>query len=451
MANFRIQMLEALRGTRALHFLEEFQQSQWWPRERLWEDQDAKLRDLIRHTSVRVPFYREYFAAHKLRPSDIRSRKDLEKLPIIDKKIISARPDAFVADNRKAYRPRINKTSGTTGTPFAYLLARDAWSAGIAATWRGWEWGGYQLGDRMALLAGTALIRDPLGAKGVRNWFYYNVFQNILTLDGFRLDDDKLSRHVDLLRKRKPLFLRGYPGAVHDLADYCRRTGRDDIAFQAVYCTAEQLLLPQRELIEKQFRCALFDDYGCYDGSLKAMECERHRGYHLAMETAIVEFVRDGVSVRPGERGEVVVTGLNNYAQPFIRYRVGDVGVPSGETCPCGRGLARIERIEGRSNDVVLTRDGRTIHGLYFSLFFWETSWVAQFQVRQEDLDGIKITLVVKRPPTREESESLKRLLAEKMRPLTVEIVMAKRIEESASGKARFIVSTLTHPPPTQD
>lgn len=105
-------------------------------------------------------------------------------------------------------------------------------------------------------------------------------------------------------------------------------------------------------------------------------------------------------------------------------------------------------RVEGRSNDVVLTRDGKTIHGLYFSLFFWEAPWIAQFQVRQESLDGIKILLVVRLPPAREEVENLRRLLAEKMRPLEVEIALVERIEEPASGKARFIVSTVSRPPP---
>ena len=446
MTNLKIRLLEALRGTRALRFLNNFEQSQWWPRERLRKDQDAKLRDVIRHAAAYVPFYRDYFKNNGLKPEEIQGQHDLGKLPVVDKRLITGSYRNFVADNAARFKPRKHTTAGTTGTPFFYLLDQKAWSAGWAATWRGWGWGGYNVGDRMALLAGSALFQSRLegGLKAWRSWLYYNLLQNMLPLSAFDLNDRRFEHYVTLIRRRRPRFLRGYAQALHAFADFYRERGINDLSFKAVFSTAEQLFPWQKEEIEEQFKCRVFDGYGCYDGSLNAMECECHRGYHLAMETAIFEFVREGKPVRSGESGEILATSLCNYSFPFIRYRVGDEGVPSDRDCSCGRGLALMEKIEGRCNDFIVTPDGKRVHSEFFSHIFWETPWVSQFQVRQENPANVDILIVKNRDVRPEELARVRDTVAARLTGVRIQVSFVDRIDDTRAGKRRFIVSQTT-------
>jgi len=446
LARARFGMMETLRGTNSLHYLERYQESQWWPRERLREWQDSRLRDLIRHAVERVPYYRDYFHKNGLKPEDIRGQGDLHKLPIVDKIVIGRNYQSFLADNHAEFRSRPARTAGTTGTPFAYLLDRDAWSVGWACNWRGWGWGGYRVGDRIAILAGSSLFRGSMdrGFKKARSWLYYSVLQNAVPLSAFDMSPARLSQYVRTLKRANPQYLRCYAQAGYIFAAYCRENDVRDLSFRAIFSTAEQLLPSQRKVIEQQFRCPVYDDYGCYDGNLKAMECEEHDGYHIAMEAAIVEFVENGVAVKENESGELLATSLHNYSMPFIRYRVGDRGVPSARACRCGRGLALMERVEGRCNDCIRTPEGKIIHSEFISHIFWETTWVDQFQVRQDRLSEIEILIVKNRAPRPGEMEKLRSALSQELGQLAIRVSFVDAIEATAAGKRRFIVSALT-------
>ena len=441
----RFKLMEKLRGTRGLHFLEEFERTQWWPRERLWEWQDERLRRLVKHTVENVPFYQEYFREKGLKPGDIRGRKDLYKLPVVDKEIISKDYSRFMADNCSNFRPRRNSTAGTTGTPFHYSLDKDAWSVGWACNWRGWGWGKYRIGDKIALLAGTSLFVGNLerGLKKIKTWFYYNLLQNAVPLSAFDITDDRLFQYVGILRKERPLFLRCYAQAGFALAAFCRDNNIEDVSFKAVFSTAEQLFPSQKELIEEQFNCPVFDDYGCYDGNLKAMECEKHDGYHMAMETAIFEFVKEGNPVSEGETGEILATSLYNYSMPFIRYRVGDRGTPSSRICECGRESEIVDKIDGRCNDFILTPDGKKIHSEFFSHIFRNISWVSQFQVKQDTITEIQILIVSTIQIKSDELQDLKAVLRQRLSQMTVTIKFVQSIDSTSAGKRRFIISKL--------
>ena len=113
---------------------------------------------------------------------------------------------------------------------------------------------------------------------------------------------------------------------------------------------------PLRAQIEHAFQAECFDDYSTFEFHHVAYECPRHR-YHLAADNVAVEFVRDGRPARPGEEGEILLTGLTNNAMPLIRYAIGDVGVPGDEICPCGRGFPTMQLIQGRVDDFVVLPD----------------------------------------------------------------------------------------------
>ena len=111
------------------------------------------------------------------------------------------------------------------------------------------------------------------------------------------------------------------------------------------------------------FDCRVFNRYGCREVSLIASECGEHNGLHTMAEGLYVEVIRGDQPAQPGELGAVLVTDLLNRAMPLIRYRIGDMAVPAAGPCPCGRGLPRLQSVQGRVTDFLVGTDGRLVSG----------------------------------------------------------------------------------------
>ena len=138
----------------------------------------------------------------------------------------------------------------------------------------------------------------------------------------------------------------------------------------ATVATTGDMLYPHyRKIIEKQFNCKIFDGYGG-ESTAVSFECEEHNGYHICDEDVIVEFFKEDEHVVPGETGRIVFTNLNNYAMPFIRYDIEDIGTYTDESCPCGRGLSLMKSVEGRDSDIIMTPDGDIIVVQFFLFLF---------------------------------------------------------------------------------
>jgi phenylacetate-CoA ligase len=161
--------------------------------------------------------------------------------------------------------------------------------------------------------------------------------------------------------------------------------------------SAQTLPEPSRRLIEEAFGCRVFDKYGSREFSGIAYECEAHTGHHVVAEGYIVEVLKDGRPVRPGEVGEVVITDLNNTCMPFIRYRIGDLAeaLDANEPCPCGRGAPRVGAIQGRVQSIIQGADGHYVPGTFFAHYLKEFDYAIQrFQVVQERPGAIVFRIV---------------------------------------------------------
>jgi len=143
------------------------------------------------------------------------------------------------------------------------------------------------------------------------------------------------------------------------LAKFLYDEGIEDIRPRAVITSAETLLYSRRKKIEEAFGCPVFDYYGSREVSAIASECKEHSGYHISAENVALEFVKDNEHVSSGESGVILATNLRNFAMPFVRYEIGDVGKPSDEICCCGRGLPLMSSIEGRISEFMAVFDKR--------------------------------------------------------------------------------------------
>ncbi len=370
-------------------------QTQWLTADQLRQLQNLKLRRLIHHAYHHVNYYREHMDQRGLKPSDIQTAADLSKLPLLDKTTI--RQDLYfnlMSDNHDKSRITRIQTSGSTGEPFSVFVDKSQLEMRWAATQRSLEWTGYRFGDRQARLWHQTL--------GMSAWQVFKehvaaLFNRRLFIPAYEMTDQSLPAIMRRLDAFQPVLVDGYAESFNFLAHYIKFHGLPTFRPRGIMSSAQILPDSSRRAMEETFGCGVFDKYGSREFSGIAYECDAHNGKHVVAENYIVELLKDGQPAQPGEMGEVVITDLNNFCMPFIRYRIGDlaVAVDNSQPCPCGRGLPRIGRIEGRVQSIILGANGRYLPGTFFAHFFKEYDYVIRhYQVIQEEPRAIKLTIV---------------------------------------------------------
>jgi len=387
-----------LRRRPTLKHWQRLERTQWCSLDELEALQHAELVRLLEHSYERVPYYREQMQARGLGPSDFRSLEDLNELPLLTREEATRCFEARKATTLHA--PVIDKaTSGTTGRPlvFAYDRGSEYWRQ--ATKLRGYGWAGYRPGDRSLHYWGSATVQAPglpqRAKMSLDRWVRREHY--VYCTDR---SEQRLGEVVETIRKLRPTVMVCYAQAGAALARYVNERGCRDWPDISVIAAAERLFPTDRESMSKAFGPQVFETYGNREVMLIAAECEAHQGMHLSMENLIVELVvRDGGRTRraePGELGEVVITDLHNYGAPFIRYVTGDLALAAPrERCACGRALARLERVEGRTTETLRDGQGRAVSGLFFNVLFAALAdKVREFQVVQHKDRAIDLKLV---------------------------------------------------------
>ncbi|HWE27368.1 MAG TPA: glycosyltransferase [Polyangia bacterium] len=375
--------------------LEDLKESQWLSQDKMRELQLGKLRKLVLHAYRHVPFYRDRMRELGIVPDDIRSLDDLSKLPFLTKDDVRKHLYfSIMSDNHDKAEVLKVTTSGSTGEPFVCFVDRAQLEFRWAATLRSMEWTGWRFGDRQLRLwhqtlgmSKTQVVREFADALLSRRKF----------IPAYEMSDETLRQFVAAIEEFGPVLLDGYAESFNFLAKYLQEHGKLKIRPKGIISSAQTLPEGSRKLIEESFGCKVFDKYGSREFSGIAYECEAHVGHHVVGEGYIVEVLKDGRPAAPGEIGEVVVTDLNNYCLPFIRYRIGDLAeaLDPNETCPCGRGLPRLGKIEGRVQSIIIGSKGQYIPGTFFAHLFKDYDHaIRQFQIVQTDRGAITLKVV---------------------------------------------------------
>lgn len=428
-----------LRGVPVARYWRELEASQWWSPEDLRVLQWRKFKRLLDHAYRRVPYYRRRMEEAGVTPDDIRTWGDLARVPISTKEDLRAAfPHATLAAGVDRRRLLLYASSGSTGEPFRYYITREEKARRWAIVFRYWGWAGLRAGIPYVNLTGGApgLFKGHPWLKRLEHWA-----ARVLELPAFGLYEGNTADYVERIRRFRPRVVRGYASTMYYLARYLQDRG-EVLPLGGVLTLGETLYPYQRELMEEVFACPVYDAYGG-EAMEVAAQCGHHRGYHINAESILVEVVDGGGRpLPPGERGQLVLTNLDNYAMPFIRYNIQDVGVLSGERCSCGRGLPLLESVEGRLTDIFITPAGKVLVVHFFTLLLMRAEGVDQYQVVQERPDHIVVRVV---PNDRYSAEEEVHLLAEIRRYVGPEVEVAiQRVAEiplTRTGKRRFFIS----------
>lgn len=426
-------MIENMSHLRKAWNLYNLMKSQWKSNKELKSLQEKRLRSVIKYSYEEIPLFHSKCKNACVRPEDIKTVDDLVKIPFTTKAEIQANfPNGVVArqvDLSKCWKPR---TSGSTGRPLTMIYDIAAEDFEKATALRPNLTCGQKPWDNWGSISSPAHI-------GEMKWFQ--------KLGLFRMDRislfDTTDYQIRRLRKLDVDILGGYASSIYLIAKELVRKKKDGIHPKLVFTTAEVLTENMRKIIDSAFRLKLLDQFGCVEFGRTAWECTEHAGYHMDMESVVMEFIRDGEQVGSNESGEIVYTSLYNYAMPLIRYRIGDVGVPSDEMCPCGRGLSLMKRLEGRTDAFIKIPSGRVFSPIIWTVMLRPYD-INQFKVIQEKIDKINVLLVPNISFTEEKlliiKNDIKNVLGQEVE---IDINQVEKISREKSGKIRSVVSLI--------
>jgi len=328
-------------------YLTQLLQHESLPRATLAARQDRGLRQLVRHAAARVPFYRDLYARCGVAASGFCGLADLGQLPIVDKHLLRSAGAGAVALDAPAQCVRIS-TSGSTGEPFEFLIDRRCDQLRKAQYLRPFLRNGRHLADKVLRLTAFPSNRTP--------WF-----SRLGLLRESQLNcAAEPTEIVAAWRSLAADVLQGYPSSLRALAHYCLDSGDFLVpAPRLVFTDSEKLSSDTRALLERAFGATVIDIFGTYETDNIGYQCMANEGYHVATDCVVLELIRDGKPVAVGEEGEIVVSVLENYTTPFIRYNLRDLGRFSGKPCSCGSSFPLLQTIEGRADDLIVLADGR--------------------------------------------------------------------------------------------
>jgi phenylacetate-CoA ligase len=315
--------------------------------------QGERLGRLIDVLYRRVPFYRKKMDAGGVKPRDIQGIDDIVRLPFTTKEEMrEVYPYGLLAVSQQEI-VEIHTSSGTTGTPVV-----DAYTAGDIEVWaevmaRTLSAGGTGRHDIVQNAYGYGLFTGGLGVHyGARR-----IGATVIPISG-----GNTKRQLALMRDFKSTILACTPSYSLYLAEAAREEGLDParLGLKAGFFGAEPWSESMRGEIQQQFGVLAIDIYGLTEiiGPGVAMECEHQKGLHINEDHFYPEIIdpSSGTVLPDGQKGELVITTLTKDGTPVLRYRTRDITYLDRATCACGRTTARMHRVLGRTDDMLIIR-----------------------------------------------------------------------------------------------
>ena len=419
----------------------QLEQSQWLTGEELEARQMMQLAALLRHAQRSVPFYRERLApiAERLEREPL-SPALFAELPLLTRaEIQSAGSELHSTDVPKSHgQVTSTMTSGSTGKPIEVLHSELFQAFWRAVTLRNHTWHRRDFEGSLAMIRGMSVGSAYPEGKRAENWGVPKMAGiesgPLLTLD----INCTPEQQVDWLQRKNPDYFITHPTNLERVARYCLRERIALPRLREVMTVAEILTPEARVLARKAWDVPVADMYTSRDLGYMALQCPEQEHYHVMAETCRLEVLDPaGRPCGPGEVGRIVVTPLQEFAMPLIRYEIGD-HAEVGEPCPCGRGLPVLKRILGRTQQMLALPDGSkrwTLLG-QGDLDMLRGLGIEQFQFVQTAVETLEVRLAVPEPLTPEVESKVRDWVAETYGShLEVELAYFDEIPRTKEGK----------------
>lgn len=410
--------------------------------------------EILTYAYENTAFYKRLYDEAGLKPQDVRTEADWEKVPIVTKQMIADNSSDFEVKEDIGKYGFIANTGGSTGKPLrVFRDRRHFWQAPY------WRFYGWHLGRTV----GNPETQQPL----------WGMDQSYIGRDQYRFSEVELRqrqvsfwpiqysylscysdfsteapRYLEEIAKSPMLRIYAYAGGMDMLTDYCLKNGKmggANIAF--VECCASPVTNILREKVRKVFGCDVFDFYASNEMGPMAIECCRSGAdhhLHVLSDILHIELVDDkDKTVKPGEDGTTVVTCFDNKVFPFVRYNHGDITHYIDEPCECGLPFPCIAPVRGRKSDYLITLQGDKIDGVGFNeVFDFNPDAALAFQFRQRK-NGQADFLVVPNNAYSKSCQEINEIFAKLQKDFAEKIVFSLQLVDTIQhdgGKARYIV-----------
>lgn len=413
--------------------LDKWRRLQFLSEEQLDEAQHKNLSDLLNHATHNIPYYRDLNHA--------RNEKDptswLKSFPILNKKLVKENTDRLVfKDKSKLLKYSSSGSSGIQGTVYMNKQEQSIIRA-ILILW--WEWSGYYIGKPF-FQTGMTPTRGLL--KGLKDFLFRTKYYV-----AFGIDEDYTTEMLKKQLGKKNFHLGGYASSLYLLAKIAAQKGLS-VEFDAAISWGDKMFPHYRKVIEDQFKAKVFDTYACNEGVMIAAQFDLQYYYIMSPHVFLEIVDKDGLEVPDGELGRVLVTRLDGFSMPLIRYEIGDLAVKlKKEKYPTNRKLnfPLLESIIGRDTDIVRTPTGKFMIVHYFTGIFEFYPDIKQFRVIQESIQGIMIEYI---PESNFHQSTLKKIELELRKYIEPEFLIEFKqvdfIPATKSGKPQIIESYLS-------
>lgn len=414
-----------------------------WTETQWREYQEQKLRELLIHAFMHVPFYKQKYSLAGFQLIDFQNFKleDLHSLPFLEKQELREfGRTSLLADNKA--KGNFYSSSGSTGTPTSIYYSpsfHQIWSAAFEVRIR--EWAGADRFSARGMIGGRRVVQEG-DSNGP--FYRYNSFEKQTYFSAYHIGPNTVRDYLEGMLKGKVEYMTGYAMSNYFLAQEIEKAGLKAPRLKAVITSSEKLSPEMRETFRRVYQCETFDSYSGVEAC--GLISETPDGYLVnSPDVGILEVLdQNGSAVPAGASGEVVSTGLLNFDQPLIRYRIGDrVTLGKDGYGPKSIYMPVIEEIEGRIEDKIIGPDGRAMvrfHGVFIN----HQGLVAS-QVVQEERDLIILRLVTDSSYSKDISEStmIQRIQSQLGLGMKVNFEYVEELPRTSSGKIKAVISKL--------
>lgn len=361
--------------------LKEWRKMDTFSSEELSRIQKENLKKILIHAQRNVSVFQDL----KLDGDD--PYEWIKKFPVLEKNDLKSRCDEYLTRSKDELVKY--SSSGSSGIQSSVYMDKEEQSNIRAILIHWWEWAGYSLGDP---LVQTGITPNRGFLKSLKDLMVKTIY-----IDAFSHTKEQLDTICKVFEKNPgKYFMAGYASSIFVIAEHAKSTGKK-LTLRSAISFGDKMFYHYRNLIENTFNCKVYDTYGCNEGFLIASQKDLEYKYIMTPHVYLEILDDDGNEVPDGEQGHVVVTRLDSFSMPLIRYRIGDLAIKLPiEEYPDIRAFnyPLLKKIVGRNTDIVKVSPTTTMNVHSFTGIFEYIPEIKQFQVVQKMEGAMEINYI---------------------------------------------------------